>query len=109
MRANNDLDVISVLQSILKLKASVSALINDDANILKKAKYNYFGSILLHTDTEEENEFKSSDKVLQFLEHDYRKDLHSENKDSTADLNDFLHARINLLMREKLSKMFKGA
>ena len=73
--AENEFNVLSIIQSIQKLKATVGALVADDDKILFEAKKNYFSNIIIYTDSEEENNINSTNKFKCFLESDYRKGI----------------------------------
>jgi hypothetical protein len=78
----NNLDVISILTSIQKLKACVIAIFEKKSGYLDEAKKTYLKKMMICSDSEEDS-WVNKNKTLRFLEEDYRetvKYIHLENK-----------------------------
>lgn len=57
--AENEFNVLSIINSMQKLKATVGALVQlrkDNEEVLFEAKKNYFSNIMIYTDSEEEKQ-----------------------------------------------------
>lgn len=76
--AENEFNVLSIINSMQKLKATVGALVQlrkDNEEVLFEAKKNYFSNIMIYTDSEEEKQLIRTNKFRQFIDCDYRKTL----------------------------------
>lgn len=74
-RIEKDLDIANLLLTTQKLKAGMSALIANDKRLMDKTKAYFYSGATIYSDTEEENDMRTSNKFMQFLEQDDRNTL----------------------------------
>ena len=85
-RISKELDIANLLLTVQKLKAGVSAIIENDQRLLHNTKQFFYTNCTIYSDTEEELEVTRSNKFSDFLEQDDRNMLLSliEDGDQTA-------------------------
>lgn len=64
-RLEQDIDLMSIVETIHKLKAATHVLIKNDQNLLKKIKYNYYRQATLESDDSEDE--RGKDQLIGFL------------------------------------------
>jgi hypothetical protein len=60
------------LSTVQKLKAGLSAIMEDDEKMIEKTKRFFYSNSTIFSDSEEENEMKANNKFHQFLDQDDR-------------------------------------
>ena len=62
----------NLLLTVQKLKAGLSAVMADDERLMDKTKMFFYSNSTIYSDSEEEQEMKSKNKFLEFLDQDDR-------------------------------------
>lgn len=65
-----EMDITNMLTTIHKLKAGLSAVINEDEKLVERTKHYFYSNSTIFSDTEEETEMKKQNKFLEFLDQD---------------------------------------
>ena len=62
-----DLDIVGLLKTIHQLKAGVSAIIQNDDEMIERCKEIYLNNTTIYEDSDEEQRYKIYDKFNEFL------------------------------------------
>ena len=65
--AHEDMDIGNILDSIVKLKAGLAAVIDDKTEVIDRARKMYFSNATIYEDPHEELHFRHRNKTYEFL------------------------------------------
>ena len=71
----SDVSIESILRSIMKLEAGLSALINNDDHLNEAAKTIYYSNIINFADQDLEDMCRETNKFFEFLQSGFAKEI----------------------------------